>query len=280
MGKCRYCGQDAGFLRSAHRECKERARQAYVQIRGISATVASRGGDLEATRKQIEACRTSGLLSFEETAAALSEGVLDAIEAILADRLLEENEEKNLTSFLASFGLESQLERPELRERLTKAAVLREVLTGKVPRRVIIDGSMPFNLKKGEELVWLFRDVALIEPKKRTHFEGGHGGFSVRIMPGVYYRTGRFRGRPVSVVANEVVDKGLMGVTTENLYYLGSRTARRTPYEKIIALTPYSDGISVFEERSPDKPRTYVTGDGWFAYNLVANLARIHPDNK
>ena len=280
MGKCRYCGQDAGFLRSAHRACKKQAQQAYVQIRRISATAASRGADLEDTKKEIEACRAYGRLSVEDAASALIEGVRDAIEAILEDRLLEENEEKNLTSFLASFRLEGQLERPDLQERLTKAAVLREVLAGKVPRRLVIDGMLPFNLKRGEELVWLFRDVTLIQPKKRTHFEGGHGGFSVRIMPGVYYRTGRFRGKPVSVVANEVVDKGLLGVATKHLYYLGSHTALRTSYEKIVALTPHSNGISVFEERNPDKPRTYVTGDGWFTYNLVANLARIHPDNK
>jgi len=46
------------------------------------------------------------------------------------------------------------------------------------------------------------------------------------------------------------------------------------PYSKIVSFTPYSDGIGIQRDAASAKPQTFVTGDGWFIYNLVVNLAR------
>jgi hypothetical protein len=37
----------------------------------------------------------------------------------------------------------------------------------------------------------------------------------------------------------------------------------------------FTDGIAVFRDASTAKPQIFVTGDGWFTYNLVTNLARL-----
>jgi len=36
---------------------------------------------------------------------------------------------------------------------------------------------------------------------------------------------------------------------------------------------PYSDGIGIHRDAASAKPQIFVTGDGWFTYNLVVNLA-------
>ena len=38
---------------------------------------------------------------------------------------------------------------------------------------------------------------------------------------------------------------------------------------------PFSDGFGVVRDAQTAKPQTFLTGDGWFAYSLALNLARM-----
>ena len=46
-------------------------------------------------------------------------------------------------------------------------------------------------------------------------------------------------------------------------------------YDKIVDFEPYSDGFGIMREAQTAKPQFFRTGDGWFAYNLATNLARM-----
>ena len=46
-------------------------------------------------------------------------------------------------------------------------------------------------------------------------------------------------------------------------------------HERIVSFTPYTDGIGVQRDALTAKPQSFVTGDGWFTYNLVTNLAKL-----
>jgi len=48
------------------------------------------------------------------------------------------------------------------------------------------------------------------------------------------------------------------------------------PYAKIVSFEPFSDGLGLVRDAAIAKPQIFVTGDGWFTYNLVTNLSRIH----
>ena len=37
---------------------------------------------------------------------------------------------------------------------------------------------------------------------------------------------------------------------------------------------PYSDGVGVMRDAQTAKPQNFITGGGWFVYNLVTNLAK------
>ena len=43
----------------------------------------------------------------------------------------------------------------------------------------------------------------------------------------------------------------------------------------IVSFEPYSDGLGVMRDAQMAKPQTFITGDGWFVYNLVVNLAQM-----
>src|SRR5690606_38189287 len=144
-----------------------------------------------------------------------------------------------------------------------------------LPSRLNIDGQLPFNLQKSEQLVWVFQGVDYYEQKTRTRYVGGSQGVSIRIAKGVYYRTGAFKGERVQTAETIHADTGLMGLTNKHIYFAGSAKRFRVAYNKIVTFEPFSDGIGIQKDTQSAKPQSFCTHDGWFTYNLVTNLARL-----
>lgn len=47
----------------------------------------------------------------------------------------------------------------------------------------------------------------------------------------------------------------------------------RVPFKKIVSFQPFSDAVGVMRDAANAKLQTFVTGDGWFTYNLLTNLS-------
>ena len=95
------------------------------------------------------------------------------------------------------------------------------------------------------------------------------------IARGLYYQPISFRNRPIEWEETVHADIGMLGLTTKHLYFAGARKKFRVRYDKIVSFEPYSDGLGIMRDAQTAKPQTFRTGDGWFAYNLAANLAQI-----
>jgi len=63
--------------------------------------------------------------------------------------------------------------------------------------------------------------------------------------------------------------------TDKHIYFAGPKKSFRVPYAKIVSFLSFSDGVGLVRDAVSAKPQIFVTGDGWFAYNLLANLARL-----
>ena len=98
---------------------------------------------------------------------------------------------------------------------------------------------------------------------------------SIRIAKGLYYRIGAFKGEKIQTSEMIHADTGLMGVTNKHIYFVGSSKRFRIAYNKIVSFEPFSDGIGVQRDAQTAKPQSFSTGDGWFAYNLITNLAQM-----
>jgi hypothetical protein len=108
------------------------------------------------------------------------------------------NEEERLVALRDRFALtQEDLECRGAYSRVAKAGLLSDIMNGKLPDRVKIEGQLPFNLQKSEKMVWLFNNVAYLEDKTRTQYVGCSKGVSIRIAKGVYYRVGAFQGQPI-----------------------------------------------------------------------------------
>ncbi len=283
MGNCKYCGKPAGFLRSKHAECEEQHQQRQRIIQGgrqkiavevLRAITGSESFDsLERTIAEIE---QSCFVPPSERKALLTKGWENSVEHFLEDGILDTTEEKRLVEFKERFSLsQSELDRNGALTKTAKAAVLRDVLNGVIPQRMSVDGNLPINLQKGEQIVWAFSGSKYLEDKTRRQFVGGSQGVSIRVMKGVYYRVGAFKGQAVEHTERVHIDTGWVVVTNKNIYFAGPRKSVRLPYAKIVSFEPFSDGIGVMRDTATAKPQIFVTGDGWFTYNLVTNLSQI-----
>src|SRR5262245_25565130 len=283
LGNCKYCGKPAGYLQSKHAVCEEQHHQHESVIQNGRAEIASeviraiKGTEtFDLLERRIAEIEQSCFVPRDERKHSLIRGWENAVEQFLDDGILDTAEEKRLVDFKDHFGLsQSDLNANGAMLKTAKAAVLRDVLNGIIPERISVDGSFHINFQKGEQVVWAFSDSKYLEDKMRRQYVGGSQGVSIRFMKGVYYRIGAFKGHAVEHTERVHIDTGWVVVTNKNIYFAGPRKSLRLPYAKIVSFEPFSDGIGVMRDTSTAKPQIFVTGDGWFTYNLITNLAQL-----
>jgi hypothetical protein len=197
-----------------------------------------------------------------------------AVENSLDHGVVTEEIARRLLALKEGLSLPSEdLRRTDAWERLVKSGVIRDLLNGTIPKRMSVEVKLPFNFQKGEEVVWVFKGADYLEEKTFRQYVGRSRGLSVRIVKGVYYRVGEFKGAPIDRTERVHVDTGLLAATNKHVYFAGTKKAFRIPYAKIVAFEPFSDGLGVVRDAASAKPQIFVTHDGWFTYNLVTNLA-------
>jgi hypothetical protein len=277
VGRCSYCGEDAGFFRSSHRECEVKYDNGWGRMVTLALEAAQGTPDnFEDLVPKLGAIAESSYIRPNQIREALTEGWEEAVSAFLDDHVISEDEESHLKLYMERFSLsQADLDHDGSYTSLVKGGVIREILDGKVPSRVSVEGTLPFNFQKSESLVWAFQNVPYYELRVRRERKGSYGGFSVRVMKGVYYHTGGFKNQPVERLKNEHSDTGLVGITTKHIYFSGPKKKFRVPYSKIVAIDPYSDGIGIMRDAASARPQSFITGDGWFTYNLVVNLSQL-----
>ena len=198
-----------------------------------------------------------------------------AVEGTLEDGMLTLDEEAALVRYLHHFDLSArEADSNGAHRNMIEAAVIREAAEGLVPSRLDPNIQTPFNLMKSEELVWVFDGAKYIETRTRRERRGTSHGLSIRVARGLYYRPSSFRSQAVEWEETAHVDTGVLGVTTKHIYFHGPRKRFRVRYDKIVSFEPYTDGIGIMRDAQTAKPQSFATGDGWFIYNLVTNLAR------
>jgi hypothetical protein len=275
MTTCKYCGKPAGFLSFSHPECRREAEVGKTQISALAheALIGNAVADLP---QRVAAIAANHYVDQDTLRHTLIEVWTKAVNEVLEKSLLDQGHEHALIAFTQQFNLtQADLDAHGAYMRLGKAAVLRDVVEGKVPDRLKLTGTVPFNLQKNETLIWLFKDTAYLETRTHTEYVGRSAGVSVRVVKGVYYHTSAFRGRPIQQMQVSKSGNGLLGVTDRNLFFTTGAISLKIPYSKIVTFHPYSDGIGIQRDAKTAKPEAFVTGDGWFTYNLIANAAQL-----
>ena len=199
-----------------------------------------------------------------------------AVEGAIEDGILSLDEEDALHQYLDRFGLTSgDVNANGAHTSTVQAAVIRDITMGIIPQRQNVQGRIPFNLMKSEQLVWVIDGVDYLETVVRRERRGSSQGVSIRVAKGLYYSPRQFCSQAVEWEETVKVDTGLLGLTTKHLYFSGSRKKFRVRYDRIVSFDPYEDGLGIMRDAQTAKPQTFITGDGWFIYNLAVNLAQM-----
>lgn len=214
-------------------------------------------------------------LSVAEQRLLLAQAWEAAVEGSIEDGVLSLDEENALIRYLDRFDLDqADVNANGAFTDMIKSAVIREAAEGLIPERLNLDTRPPFNLMKSEQLVWVINGVDYYEVATRRERRGTSHGVSIRVAKGLYYSPRTFRSRAVEWEETVHQDTGLLGVTSKHLYFHGPRKRFRIRYDRIVSFDPYEDGIGVMRDAQTAKLQTFRTGDGWFIYNLVTNLAQ------
>jgi len=276
MGTCVFCGSNAGIFRKAHKDCQKRHDAGCNQILERAKRAISLKEDLHIVEQEIRDIASSSFIHDDELQLLLAQAWEESALSALEDDILTHDEEQTLDAFQEHFSLsQAQLDTRGTFTRLVKVALIRDLLEGNLDFHLRVKGDLPFNISKKEQLIWVFQDVDYYEQRTRTRYVGGYQGVSIRIARGFYYRVGGFRGNPIAVQETVHIGSGLLGVTNKHLYFAGSGKAFRIPYSRIVSFFPFNDGIGIQRDAMNARLQLFKTGDGWFTYNLIVNLAKL-----
>ncbi len=274
MAKCKYCDEDAGFLSNFHSDCEEKYLAGIYETKTLLRTAILGETDFSLTRRKIEVIAEDSFINHEKIKSITQQLLLESIDNALSDHLLTKDEEEIILSFMRYFGIEKeQIIDPY--NKLGKAAILREVLEGKIPSRLKIEGTLPIVFEKNESIIWLIKNVIHFTEKTTTHFEGKHHGVSVRLVKGIYFRLGESKGYPVSETEKVNNGSGLLVITNKNVIFIGENRPLKLSYKKFLTVQPYDNGIGIHLSLKTAKPHFFQLNDVWYTYNLIYNLANL-----
>ncbi len=274
MGKCKYCGQDAGFFHSKHEECEKKFNQGLASIKQIVSTCFTNKEDFYLKDREIKNIVESSHIDNTALQQIYCSVFDDAIDNYLNDGVIDTQENQTVARFMQFTGLpQSVLNANQSLEKVVQSKVLQDILQGNVPApNITINGDFPFLLGKGEHLIWLFRNITLHQQKVQREFVGRSRGVSVRVMKGVYYRTGGFKGHPVETTVMQRIGIGSVCLTDKNLYFASPEKSLKVPFTKILSIESYSNGIGLQKDGASDKPMFLEGINSWFTYNVISNL--------
>ena len=278
MGKCTYCGESAGWFRTAHDECAQanaEAKTAIVQTIAKWLPEHPETTDLQPLLEELTRIACNGHIDEDTVRAASRDGVYAVLDQYLDDNVLSKLEEEHLFAATEALGLDSAnlVKFPQTR-RLYGACVIRRVVEGEEWDRPWNAGELGLILGKGEELLWVEPGLTLKEPKTSRSYVGASSGVSIRLARGVYYRVGAFKGHPIDRTEVVEIGKGNLALTNHQLYFLSPAKGFKLPYRKLVSVIPFEDGIGLQRDGVSAKPQFLHGGDGWLLYNLVMNFAQ------
>jgi tetratricopeptide (TPR) repeat protein len=190
-------------------------------------------------------------------------------------------DENYIMKVKSGLGIQNDdLDKDSTWQNFVKLLVLKDIADEKLPSRVEVTNDIPFNLQKGEKIIWLTNLVELYEETISKSYEGGSVGMSFRVAPGTYLRASEYKGQPIETVNNKFITKGIIGYTQKHLYFFSFKKSFKIRYDKIVSLVPRSNGIIIMTEGVSKKPITFKNEDGVFIYNLITSLTRCEIELK
>ena len=273
MGNCRFCGQPAGLLKSQHKECRQKHDTAAGKLPEFFVKALENPIETSRFREIADAIAHDNYIREAELRQLSILGLSSMIEHAFKDHVLTENENKRIVELCNSFAVTAN-DLGGAGQRLAKAQILRQLDEGQVPSNIVVS-DMPINLENGEVAIWLFNGATYYTSRSRTRYVGSSHGVSIRVMKGVYYRVGAFRGEPIKTQYLSEEGRGIFVIASKNVYFWSPQKALKIRHKKIISVQPYSDAIQIMRDVSNASPQLFALDDPPFAADLISQLNQL-----
>lgn len=188
----------------------------------------------------------------------------------LSNGLISDSEQQQIEHYAQSlslplYDLPAQYQGTDI-EKVNQAIIIKNLQRGILPQSGV---ALPVLLGKTESVLWVYNNVTYYQEKIEREYKHNTGGFSFRVMKGVYYRTGSGRSKPIehSVMNNEGV--GSLIITNKNIIFYAQTKSVKIPFKKIVGVTPYSDGLEVHKDGNA-KRMVFQGFDCWFVMNILS----------
>lgn len=143
-----------------------------------------------------------------------------------------------------------------------------------------VTGPSGFNVTSSESVAYVTApSVTYLEDTMRRHYRGKSRGVSVPVLPGLYLRAGRTKGRAVDTQQRVVVSRrGTAAFTTEHFYYRSPQKAFRVAWDHMITVDYYANGFGFQRDAQGALPQTFTLAYPWFYHALIEELR--HPGTR
>lgn len=188
-------------------------------------------------------------LTDEDVKEMKSEIFATAFAVAKSDKQVTKDEEQELLSIQKYLGLADD-EIQSSKKELARLRLLNEIQQGNMPTVQVTNLIM----QKDEKAYWIESATLAEEKVLRRRFEGGSQGVSFRIMKGVSYRVGGFRGHSVSETGVVAVSNGDLILTSKRIVFRGDKKSFAVKLDKILDTQLFTNGLQ-FSENNRSKPR-------------------------
>ncbi len=186
-----------------------------------------------------------------------------ATENYMKDGLLSDSEQQRIDEYVSSLRL-------SLPAPIEQSKMLKQLQQGIIPQT---NYHAPILLGRDEVVLWCYDGVTMWQEKVKREMVGSHSGFSFRVMKGVTYRTGGFKGHPVEHSYMDNAGRGSLYITNKHIIFHSSERSIKIPYKKIIGLNPYQDGMGVQQDGANAKKLVFQGFDCSFVMNIMSFIS-------
>ena len=191
------------------------------------------------------------------------------------------DEERSLRNSVSRSSL-NESAAARLLNKLDQVAALRDIIEGNLPANPFSNTDLPIDLEESETPVWVFLNVRYFADSFNPRWKGKHQGKYLgegdRIGRGLYFERSRFvykAGRYIRYHEYGNEDTGTVVLTDKHVYFSGKEKSLKLAYSSLVSFDGYIDGFSIRDTPlNQERCDRFITGDGWFPYNLLANLVR------
>lgn len=274
MGRCTFCGRDAGHGSNKHLACENVIRDGKNWIISMIGAFVSNEREIHNLKYAVELVAKLSYIDDSLMHRLVLAGYKEAVDQALEDHVLSSGEEHALEALEKTFKLtEKELAESGAKMRVIRAQILRLISQGVTFEYPLEGINLPFILNRDETVVWLFDGVDYYEQQTRSRLRLGHSELSANTAS-LYLKASEITAEVESEDQLVRVDTGILAITTKNIYFAGSSKRGRIRYSNVISFVPYKSGIGVVQDGQSIDSQIFVTGDGWFTHNLASNLAR------